>query len=313
MYLKIFHNIYISNRGAIAMLSTVWISSLGIPLVVPIAAGGVQNLGLVIQVVPSMNGCLTTFHDPGPVSRGLAIFVIATIVLSCGANSYINFTFLFNYLQAGNGKSMPEERNEREIRLVKRTIILSSALLVFWGPSGFALGYQIISGNPVSPLLDGVLNIFILLNPATNPLLLYYFDPVIGKYINDHPLAQRFILWYNSTKQRKTSQKQLDAAASVSAEPKSPLTDHVSKETGKAEVGKSTNSMFIDAEVPGSRVIRSTLDLSQQQKSTEIVPLPGISSGSSTKISQPKIDQDKIPNAVGESPVGFDVISFELD
>jgi hypothetical protein len=191
LYLKIFYNYYISARGAVAMLFIVWSISLGIPLIVPLAAGGVSKLGFVIQIVPSMNGCMTPYHQTDPVSHGIAIFVVSTIILTCGVNFYINLKFLTKYINANRDTWNSDERNDKEIRLVKRTIVLSTSFLIFWGPYGANVVSRMVNGKESTSVTDGILNILILLNPASNPLLLVFFDPVVGQLVRELPIVRR--------------------------------------------------------------------------------------------------------------------------
>jgi hypothetical protein len=191
LYLKIFYNYYISARGAVAMLFVVWSISLGIPLIVPLAAGGVPKLGSVIQLVPSMNGCLTPYHQTDPVSRGIAIFVVSTIILTCGVNFYINLKFLIHFLKANREGCESDERNDKEFRLVMRTIVLSTSFLIFWGPYAVNVVYRLVTGKETTRATDGTLNILVLLNPVTNPILLFVYDPVVGQLVKELPIIRR--------------------------------------------------------------------------------------------------------------------------
>jgi hypothetical protein len=49
---------------------------------------------------------------------------------------------------------------------------------------------QILSGKDASPTVDGILNILVILHPATNPMLLYFYDPIIGQFVKELKLVK---------------------------------------------------------------------------------------------------------------------------
>ncbi|KAJ3304587.1 Substance-K receptor [Kappamyces sp. JEL0829] len=184
-YLAIFSNYMISITQAKVIIVMIWTISFMMGSMPVIFRSEIAGIALH----PSKLVCVVAWWSPIPIIKAIAIFSFSITFLSVITLGLVYTHIVYFYISHKKNKRF----QSKERTLIAKSIALTVTFTICWGPYFCMCLYEIVSGKPVSSVIDTICSVLAVFNSTANPILLYQFDARVKNDVQQFSSAVKLL------------------------------------------------------------------------------------------------------------------------